>query len=81
MDDARTEVGRVPKNSREIIVVSLSEYRGTDLVDLRIHSDYHTAGDYLPTGKGVSLRIERLPLLIEQLEQARAEAVRQGLIP
>lgn len=80
MDDAKTEIGRVPKNSREIIVVCLSEYRGTDLIDLRIHADYGVAGEHLPTAKGVSLRIERLPLLIQELTKAQDEAARRGLL-
>jgi len=80
VDDAKTEIGRVPKNSREVIVVCLSEYRGTDLVDLRIHADYGVAGEYLPTAKGVSLRTARLPLLIAELEKALAEAERRGLL-
>lgn len=80
MDDARYEIGRVEKNSREAVVVSLSEYRGTPLIDVRVFGDFHDDGELRPTSKGVSLRIQRLPLLIAELEKAREEAERRGLI-
>ena len=79
-DDAYDQIASVPKNSREEVRIALSEYRGTPLIDVRTFSDYSGEGELKPTAKGVSLRIARLPELIEALEKARAEAERRGLI-
>ena len=48
------------KNATEVVRVSLTEYRGRKLVDVRV---YYTddAGEYRPTKKGVSLSVEVYP--------------------
>jgi len=69
----------VPKNAAEEVRVALSEFRGASLIDLRIFADLGD-GDRHPTKKGLALRIDRLPQLIDALERARDEAARRGLI-
>lgn len=77
---ARREIGHVTKNRRERIVVYLSHYRGARLVELRLHTDYDLAGEFVPTQRGLSLRVERLPDLIAALELARAEAEQRPVV-
>jgi hypothetical protein len=68
------------KNSREEIRVSLDEFKGTRLVDLRLFSTFTAANVPMPTKKGVSLSVAKLGELIDGLEKARAEAVELGWI-
>jgi hypothetical protein len=51
-------IAQFEKNATEVIRVSLTEYRGRKLVDVRVYySD--DEGQYRPTKKGVSLAVER----------------------
>jgi len=48
------------KNAAEVVRVSLTEYRGRKLVDVRVY--YSDAeGQYRPTKKGVSLNVDVYP--------------------
>jgi hypothetical protein len=51
-------IAQFEKNATEVIRVSLAEYRGRKLIDVRVYySD--DEGQYRPTKKGVSLTAER----------------------
>jgi len=53
-------IAQFDKNATEVVRVSLTEYRGRKLVDVRIY--YSDAeGQYRPTKKGVSLSLEVYP--------------------
>jgi len=53
-------IAQFEKNATEVVRVSLREYRGRKLIDMRIHySD--DEGEYRPTKKGVSLSLETYP--------------------
>lgn len=73
----------VEKNSREDVRVSLDEFHGVQLIDVRTFADFKAGAveSRGPTKKGVSLNIARLPALIAGLEAARDEARRRGLLP
>jgi hypothetical protein len=74
-DIATGIIAWLPKNRREQVRVALDRYRGADLIDVRVCVELtSTTGRLMPTSKGVSLKIEQLPELIEALEAARAEA-------
>lgn len=76
-----TVIATIEKNAVEEVRVALSEYRGHDLVNLRIWANYDSAGsEKRPTKKGFALRIERLPELIAVLKKAEAEARAAGLL-
>ena len=48
------------KNATEVVRVSLTEYRGRKLVDIRVYySD--SEGQYRPTKKGVALSVDVYP--------------------
>lgn len=48
------------KNATEVVRVSLTEYRGHKLVDVRVYYA-DNEGQYRPTKKGVSLSVEVYP--------------------
>jgi len=53
-------IAQFEKNATEVVRVSLTEYRGRKLVDVRVYySD--DEGQYRPTKKGVSLSVEVYP--------------------
>jgi len=64
----------------EAVRVSLREYEGTPLVDLR---RFYTGkeGKLLPTAKGLALSVHRLPELAVAVAKALAKAKEIGLIP
>ena len=72
-------IARFTKNKREAVVVTLSEYKGVNLVDLRVFAATDE-GDK-PTQKGVALDVKRLPDHRDAIERAEEEARRLGLIP
>ena len=67
-------VRRLTKNNREAVVVSLRECNGHRFFDLRVHAS-PAQGD-IPTPKGVTFDLKRLPALREAVELAEAEARR-----
>jgi hypothetical protein len=71
----------IPKNAHESVRVALDHYRGVDLVDIRVLASLHDpSGGQVPTKKGVSLKIQRLPELVAALQAAEAEARERGLL-
>ena len=74
-------VAVIRKNKSEDIRVSLSEWEGHNLVNVRIWAEHEGATEArLPTKKGIVLQISRLPELITALEIARDEATAAGLL-
>lgn len=74
-------VAEVQKSSRERVRIALDRFKGHDLIDVRVTVEMTQAtGIYMPTGKGVSLKVEKLPELIAALQAAQARAVEEGLL-
>jgi hypothetical protein len=69
-DSPNLVVGVIDKNGGSEIHVSLSEYRGQRLIDVRTFASFTAANVPMATKKGIALRIE----LIGELRQALAEA-------
>ncbi len=69
----------IPKNAREVLRVELSEYKGHDLVALRlwVTNDNHQE---IPTTKGINVSVSLLPAVIDALRQAEEEARSAGLL-
>ena len=70
-----TTVATIRKNASQEIRISLSEYKGHNLINIRtwVHCD----GELRPTQKGIALCRDRLPQLIDALlvaEQAARQA-------
>jgi hypothetical protein len=58
-----------PKNSRENIHINLTEFHGRDLLDIRIFWSADGTS-WNPSKKGISIGIEKLPILLACLHQA-----------
>ena len=56
----------IKNNSRESIVISQTEFKANDLVDMRIFFT-NKDGDLSPTKKGLSIRLEKLDELVATL--------------
>ncbi len=67
------------KNARDEVRVSITEYMGHDLIDLRVWTTPDNGGDPVATKKGLSIRVTMLPELIEALKQAEATARKELL--
>lgn len=60
-------IGEIAKNRRDTVRVSRRTFKGYDLLDIRIwYEDAHT-GELKPSPKGISLKLELLPELVELL--------------
>lgn len=77
--DEELVVGSFPKNKREEVRVTLSKYKGFDLVGLRVWFKSED-GTYRPGKSGFSIRTVLLPELLRLLDSARAEAAKRGLL-
>ena len=71
------QIATFAKNSRDQVRVSITEYQGHDLVDLRVWTTPDNGGDPFATKKGLSIRVTMLPELIEALKQAEATAQKE----
>jgi hypothetical protein len=73
-------VSRFWKNRQhDAIVVELSTFEGRNVVDVRQHAMSH--GRLVPTPKGISIVVLRLPQLAKAINNALAKAKELGLIP
>ena len=63
----------------DAIITSLSTFEGRNLVDVRMHH-MNKAGCLVPTPKGVSLVVLRLPELAAAVNSALAKARELGLL-
>ena len=73
-------ISRVPKNAREVLFLSLSEFKGHRLIDFRVHVPGDQEGDWVPTRKGVSLAVGLYPAFKEALAQLEEAMFQQGLL-
>jgi hypothetical protein len=74
------EISKFWKNRRhDAIVTVLTPYEGRNLFDLRLHR-MNGAGCLVPTPKGVSIVVLRLPELAAAVNKALAKAQQLGLL-
>jgi hypothetical protein len=72
-------IGEIPKNNREDIRVTLSNFKGHDLVGARIWFKSKD-GEPRPSSKGITVNVKVLPELIGLLEQAEKKAIELGVL-
>ena|ERR1044072_4861074 len=77
--DEEVMIGSFPKNKREEVRVTLSKYKGYDLIGLRVWFKSED-GSYQPGKSGFSIRTQLLPELMRLVDRAHAEATRRGLL-
>ena len=63
-------IGEIQKNQKEKIIVSTNEYKGNKYVDLRVHYEDETSGDYKPTKKGIAVNPKILTQVVEMMLDA-----------
>jgi hypothetical protein len=73
-------ISQVTKNAREVLFLSLSEFKGHRLVDIRVHIPGAREGEWVPTRKGVSLAVALYPAFKAALVQVEKALVSQGLL-
>jgi Transcriptional Coactivator p15 (PC4) len=78
---ANRPVAEVPKNSREVLRVELTEFKGHQLVSLRIWYRPEDDQDLRPGNKGFAMRVEKLPELAAAIDRAIEMARAEGLLP
>ena len=77
-----TDIATIEKNRSEELRIALKEYEGHHYVDLRTYTEpYSDHGQgRVPTKKGVTLGVAKLPALIEALREAEERARAAGLL-
>jgi hypothetical protein len=73
-------ISQITKNAREVVFLSLSEFKGRRLIDIRVHVPGDEEGDWVPTRKGVSLSVGLYPAFKQALVQLEQALIKQGLL-
>lgn len=73
-------ISQISKNAREVVFLSLSEFKGRRLIDIRVHVPGDQEGDWVPTRKGVSLSVSLYPAFKQGLAQLEQALIQQGLL-
>ena len=63
-------IGEIQKNQKEKIIVGTNEFKGFKYVDLRVHFEDETSGEYKPTKKGIAVS----PKIVDQVVEMMLEA-------
>ena len=69
---AEKVVAKFAKNATEQVRVTLTEWKGYPLLDVRVYFQ-DAQGEYKPSRKGLTLNRDLVPELLAGLEAARAE--------
>ena len=74
-----TAIATIKKNSREEIRVTLDEFRGHHLVNIRVFYDAGD-GEMKPGKQGIAVKVELFPELLAALGTAEKAARRAGMM-
>jgi hypothetical protein len=72
-----TAMKEIDKNSMEKIRIERTNYKGYDLVSLRVYYQ-DKAGEWKPSPKGITFKVELLEDIIEALESERERRPLEG---
>lgn len=75
-----TPIATIGKNASEEVRVTLDEFKGHRLCDMRVYAVFSAAAVPMPTKKGLSVRVDMLDDLIAGLVQAKTEAKAMGWV-
>lgn len=73
-------IADIVKNAHEFLRIELNEFRGHQLISLRVYVKPDHANAPVPTPKGVTCAITMLPDILAALRKAEGEAQRQGIL-
>ena len=62
-------VSTFPKNKFEEVRVQVKEFKGYDLVDLRVYTSLKEGEEKIPTGKGLSVNVSHFMVSNDLLQQ------------
>lgn len=68
-NEAYQLIGEIAKNRRDTVRVTLRTFKGYKLLDIRVWYEDRHSGELKPGPKGISLKAELLPELIELLRK------------
>lgn len=77
---APVAVATIAKNASEEVRVTLDTFKDVQLVDIRVFGQFTAAKAMMPTKKGASLNVAKLPELIRALQAAEVTAREMGWI-
>lgn len=63
IDDFGVPVHVIEKKENEQLRISINEYKGHQYIDIR--SFFNTGGEFLPSRKGVTLKVDDYPELLQ----------------
>ncbi len=63
-------IGKLTKNSKERLMVTITEHKGTKCIDLRVYNIIND-GELVPTADGLILSPEKVDPLIDLLKEAQ----------
>jgi len=73
-------ISQFTKNAVEEVRVSLTEYRGHKLIDLRVYYEPRDGGDRLPSKKGLTISVELFPELKKALDELETALIEKKLL-
>ncbi len=74
------QISTIKKNALEEIHVGLSEFKGHNLIGIRVYVEEEDGKERIATKKGITCNVRLLPELREALEQAEVTAREAGLL-
>lgn len=74
------QIFTIPKNSREKVIFSFSEFKGKTYLDMRVFVVPDNGGPDAPTRKGICIGIDLYPQFREGLHQVEKAMIGDGLI-
>ena len=69
-----------PKNKFQEVQVGVREFKGNDLVDIRIWTQTQGSADMVATAKGVAINVTLLPKLLKSLQDVEKTLKENKLI-
>lgn len=72
-------IWKSPRDRSRTITIALKSYEGRSFVDIRIFGT-NSAGQSVPTQKGVTVGFKQFPELLHALDRARVKATELGLL-
>ncbi len=62
-------IGKLNRNSKERLVLTIKEHKGTKCIDLRVYNVIND-GELMPTAEGLLIAPDKIAPLIELLKEA-----------
>lgn len=72
MPDTERTVYTFPKSATQQVRARLTSWKGREYADLRVFAE--SEGEYVPTKKGLSVRVEDIPKLVDAVAALRRAA-------